>query len=605
MEQHYDNYWYELESGDTLRDRLVSEIHSIEQDHVTELDMAFRHLVLYDPMMTVGTLGQGVYSLSDRLPKNRPTWNITQAIVNTIVSHIASREFSITCLADGGTYKTRQSAENLSYFLNGFRMREFVHAETRKAFRDACWYGTGYIRIGIEGNDVVARRIWPTDVRVGRMDGRDGHPRDLHITETMERKDAIARYPEHRDIIEDAGLIETRNLLRTAARDPVTLCWSWHRGEGGRYLFWCDAGFMEDEDFTDKDFPVIPIKWLERARGYEGQGIPEIVASAQREMNQLLQKIYRHLKLASSHVFVRRGSQINPRQLNNKEFGLIEYVGQPPVMQTVQAIAPEYYQQAETLYRRGFELCGLSELVAFSQKPPGIEAAKALRELKDTQSQRFQEIGQQWQEFHTKIAQAAIREFGRLAEQGETPSMESRTKYGDIRKIDWKQAVLDENNFKIETHVSGFTKETVAGRTQEAMELVQLDPRFNQVALDLVQHPDIKGYVDRFSAPRRLVDKIINDILLDKAAPEPDDWMDLEYAIGAFQLAINEAMVNDEDDSKIDALIRWRQNAQEFVARNSMPSAPPPNVPPPSGPPGPQAAPPMGQAMPLPGPGGM
>jgi hypothetical protein len=94
-------------------------------------------------------------------------------------------------------------------------------------------------------------------------------------------------------------------------------------------------------------------------------------------------------------------------------------------------------------------------------------------------------------------------------------------------------------------------------------------------------------------APYQYIEKIIDDIVIKGKYTPPNEYMDLEYGQKQMQLAYNECASLDEDESILEDLIRWVEQAIELqqiktdqeqaaMAMQGMPGMPPgmPGMPP-------------------------
>ena len=113
--------------------------------------------------------------------------------------------------------------------------------------------------------------------------------------------------------------------------------------------------------------------------------------------------------MSTPKVFLDMSSKVISSHLNNDIGAIIKYQGNKPDFQVTQAVHPELFQHLDRLYNRAYEIAGISQLSAQSKKPGGLTSGIAITEYNDIESERFNIIGQRYENFYKNAARHIIR----------------------------------------------------------------------------------------------------------------------------------------------------------------------------------------------------
>lgn len=594
--------WWELEKSEAP-EAIANAVGALDNEQSYRTESNLRNLRLYSNLVTMG-FGASEYADDNHLPHNRLTLNVVESVIEAAKALISTNRPRVKFLTEGGGYSDRKRAENLSNLVHGMFYATNLYEKAQEAFADACIYGTGFVRVYEKNGRVETERCLTEEVIVDDVEAKYGYPRSLYIHKEVEKSVLAKRYPKHADKIMEAGQMRQVSHLSRGLSRPVSVVTAYHLpsapGAGdGRMVVCTDNANLVDKKYKDDTFPLAALRWAKRSLGYWGKGVPEQLRGIQIEINMLLQKVQRLMNLASSKVFVQRGSKVNKAKLDNTEWGIVEYTGdRPPVFAMVAAVAPEYYAQLESLYQKAFEVAGISQMAAQSKKPAGLESGKAIREYNDIQTQRFLHIGQQWEKFFIDIAEQMILcakripGFKVLAQDDEK-----------LFEVKWSDVDPGERGYRMKAWPSSLLPDTPAGKLQTIQELLQVDPRMQPYALQLLRVPELESALRRVNAPVLVVDKIIGKILEEGVYIPPEPYMDLEISIMQMQNAYLEAIICEVEEEKLEMMRNWIDAASVLIAPPPMmgmqPMAAPASMPAEGGMPAEQPFSPVGAQIPL------
>jgi hypothetical protein len=520
-------------------------------------------------------------------------------MVGAVASKIAAKNKpKPTFLTEEGNWDLREQAEQLEKFVGGVFYESGLYAELTDCFRDAVIFGTGFIKVFDDGGKVSVERVRPMEVVVDDIEAADGKPRNIYQRKYVDRHVLAHMFAvgEHED--------EIRRAIAAAERDPedteyaydttadqVLVTEGWHLGEHddvqGRHTMAISGATLLDEEW-DGPFPFAVLRWTKDIEGFFGVGLVEELRGIQTEINALLRDIQRGHHLIKGHWLVLQGSTL-ATQLNNDLAAIVKYTGAKPDYQAPSIIAPEVYQHLWQLYSKAFEIAGISQLQATSQKPGGLDSGAALRTYNDIQTERFLEVGQAYEEFVVEAARQVVRCAKRIGGGYKVRSVDGNS----ITTIDWSDvADIDDQSYVIRVYPTSMLPTTPAGKLAWAQDLIKSGLLPPEDVLDIVDFPDTQAYAKRKNAARTSIMRRLTKMVRSGESISPEPFDDLKLAVTLGRDFYHECVNDQVDDERLDLVRTWITNAQALAKPPAPPLAPPPAMGP-AGPMGAPAQPPM------------
>ena len=581
--EHTRNIWWR--SGrEEVHEDICSMVRALDDEQGYRREANLRNLRLYSNLAIMG-LGPGDYTARESLPSSRLTLNVVESVIESAKAFISTQRPKIKYLTEGADYRARKRADNLTYFTAGQFYHTNMYEVGQDVFVDGCWSGTGFAKVfsnSFDGrrNEIRVERVFPDEILVDDIEARMGHPRSLYQHKFVEREQLLELFPNLQMEIRDAAMLREDDSFPAGMADPVSVTEAWHLpsrpgAKDGKHAVVLTSYCLASEKWTRDRFPFSMFRWSRRPMGLWGKGIPEMLRGVQIEINQILQKVQRLMNLASSKVFVQKGSKISKNQLNNTEWGLVEYAGdRPPVFATVAAVAPEYYSQLENLYRKAFEIAGVSQMVAQASKPEGLDSGAAFREYSDVQSRRFLHVGQEYQKFYLDAADLMIHEAKAIDNYTVLAECDD-----ELREIKWADVKPDKDYYQMKAWPASLLPDEPAGKVAAMQELLQVEPRLQPYALEMINNPDLTAFTRRLNAPVMVVEKIINMIVEEGEYLPPEPFMDLNLSISQMQYAYLEFKAASLEEERLNLFRRWIKAAQAILAQGATQPAGPMGTP--------------------------
>jgi hypothetical protein len=227
-------------------------------------------------------------------------------------------------------------------------------------------------------------------------------------------------------------------------------------------------------------------------------------------------------------VFIDNATQVNLNGINNDIASFVKFTGREPIFHTPQAMAPDVYNHLWNLVQKAYEISGISQLSAQSQKPAGLNSGVALREYQDIESDRFQIVGQRYEQTFLDAARIVIDLTKDLAKKGKViVKVESDS---GMKTINFKDVNLEETKYLMRMFPTSILPTQPAGKLQKVTELVQAGFVDKDTALDLLDFPDIKSATEKMLAPRKVITKLLDKMINEGVYESPEPFMNLALA---------------------------------------------------------------------------
>lgn len=587
--------WWLISDSREMSSSLFSVVKYLKENQGWRQHQAALFARLYGNLPIWNYLGVNLTKLNVqyKFPSERPTMNVIQSCVDALISRMTQSKPKPMFLTSGGDYKKRLLAKQSNKFIDGEFYQVNAYEKGEQVLRDALILGDGLFKVYTDHEErkVCVERVMCTENFVDESDGMYGYPRQWHQLKIMDRDVLAAMYPKKEAEIMNCppAYFDASNENRTTISSQIMVCESWHlrsskNADDGRHVIAIDTAVCFDEDYKEDDFPFVRFPYAPRELGYWSQGLPEQLMGLQNEINRLLYTIQMSLHLCGIPKWlVEDGSKVVSAHINNQIGGIIRYQGTPPVLEVAQCVPQELYQQLERLIQYAYQQSGISQMAAASQKPQGLNSGAALREYDDLQSDRFAYLNQRYEKFYTELGKKMFleaRQIARTYGQYETvyPGKDS------ISKIDFPKAMLDDDDFIIQTFPVSKLSKDPPQRKQEIIDLMQaglIEPTEGRRLLD---YPDLQQEEDLLNAPEERILQILDEIVEDGKYTPPDPFMNLQLAKTLVLQYYNKYMQENLPISKSNMLRTFSQQIdllmQKAMAPQLMGAAGAPQAPP-------------------------
>ena len=470
--------------------------------------------------------------------------NIIKSCIDTLVSKIASQKVRPFFNTVNGTFKEMRIVKQAQQFFDQLYDDQNVNKTVTKAFKDACIFDTGIIYVNPDTHRI--ERVLPWQVAI---DSREASYNGL--TRLVWKKE---NFPVTNIPFTDNKL--KRQVINT--QQQVTFYEYWNLNEGKKVYYIPEMDFYKEEAWDKNILPFVFINYDDPVKGNSSVSIVDLLFGIQDEIDSLIVKIKDASQLSSPLKYlVPENSSVKVNKLTNRVGEVITYSAlpnqtTPPVVAVTEPFMdPQWISLLDKLKQDAYELCGISQLSATSQKPQGLNSGVALSTMEDIESDRFEVQLNSIIHTYVDIAKACIVLF----DPNDSILPENRLRKG----FTWGDIVEAQNQLVIQFSAAESLSKDPQTRAQQILMLVQMGviPQ-NRIAA-LMEIPDtVQGYSianNSIEAVMNVIDECIEDNNFEVPDFIPTDMLMQEILNTCLSLSSsNQDGRNQEDIDKLTQL---------------------------------------------------
>jgi len=565
-----DTWWQSPRSK--VAEELATLLAFLDQNQAHHKSDATRHMRLY------GNLDMGLgpfrYARSEsNLAVNRVTLNVIKSCCDSLTAKIAKAKPRPLFMTTDGDHGAQRRAKLLQRFIDGVFYETDAYQIGQRVFLDFAVLGTGIIAVYRKGDKVAYERVFPAEITVDDAEGIYGKPANLYRRKQLPRSRVLGMFKKQADknkILEAAAVDPIASGQNVADLIEIREAWHLATAEGepdGRHVVAIDGATLVDEPYSHTYFPFVFFRPNQRLLGFWGCGIAEQLVGIQLEINKLLRCITSQMNLLSApKVLIEAGSKIVSSHLTNEIGTILNYIGQKPDLWLPQTVHPEMFQQLERLVNYAYEITGVSQMSATSQKPAGLDSGKALREYSDIESERFVVIGQAYERMFVELAQQTMYMMKEIAQDRGRKGLPVRLKgKKTIKDRDWSEIELDADEYVMQIWPVSSLPSTPAGKLQTIQEMLQAGLIPQEDAVKLLDFPDLEAVNNQLTAAIEDLDMVIEEMLDEGIYSPPEPMQNLELGLKRFQSAYLRARINKVPEGNLELLRRWMIDAKDML----------------------------------------
>lgn len=529
---------------------------------------------LYQNMEVLGFYGS-LYSrtANTTFNSNRLTLNVVKSVIDTAAAKISKNKPKPMFLTDGGNWKQQRKAKQLNKYIEGLFYEIEIYKESQKAFIDACVMGTGALKFFIQDGKLKCERVLIDEIIVDDAEGMYGSPQTMYQVKYVSRSILKETFPEFEKQIDQANSGIPSDAYNTSSADLIKVTEAWRLNEKHAITISNCTLFSEE---WGQYFAIDFFRWCPRIVGFYGTGIAEEILGIQLEINKTLRNIQRAIELnAVPRWMIENSSNVNTAHIQNEIASIIKYTTTKPETFVAPAMSPEVYNYLENMFHKAFEITGVSQLSAMAKKPSGLDAAVAIREYNDIESERFVLQGQRWEEFFLSGAKTCINMNRDLVKDNPKLSVKAKNKNA-IEHIKWSEVDLEDDAYIMQAWPVSLLPSTPAGKLEKVTELSQAGYIDQDQARSLLDFPDVEGYMKVANAPTEDINMIINLMIEDGIYTTPEPYMPLEQAIKTTQNNYLYGKTQNVPEERLELLRQFIDECQTLLGTDQPVAAPTP-----------------------------
>lgn len=538
------------------KEKLIKNILEIESYQKAWRQKCRRNLILYEftPNMDLTSQNDsttvGFYNAGNAENTSMIQENVIRSCIDTLGSKIASQKVTPFFNTVNGTFREIQVVKAAQQFFDILYDELNVNKVVVQAFVDSCITDRGIIYVNKDNKNIERIQPWqfffdPREYAYGQL---------THCA--FKKTD----YP--------ASLLTEKTDLQT-----VTLHEYWSIKEHIHATYIEELNKVSFDKWDANILPFAILRWSNPVKASSSTCVVDLLFGIQKQINYLLSQI----KDASKSSFgikyiVPTDSDVKINRLNNSNGEVIEYTPQmtPNGIMPVQPVTPafmdgQWFTALQQFKQDAYEMVGISQLSAMSQKPSGLNTGVGLQTMEDIESDRFETQLNSVIRVYVDIAKICMEVFDPLEEV--LPSSIYRG------HITWKDITEARNLMSIQfSSLDKISKDPVV-KQQIISQWVNSGYISRAHAMQLMEVPDdTRGYSlmnNSLNAVMSVIDDCIEKDIYD--VPIYIDTALLKEEITSTLLSLKAAQ-NPENAVDIEKLQRLMYNV-EAMNKNAMTSA--------------------------------
>ena len=578
--------WHEAKDPNERAKRIAAVVDSLHVTTEARRRRILRHLRQYEGRMLPDLTPTAYFDGPSRATGVQPSIiQLPRAIVDTACAKIAGKQKPKAMFAvSNGDWQTKRRAKKMERAIEAVMAQRHglshdAYGVLLEAFRDTGYADCGAVKwfADFEARRVTCERMLPWELLVDPRECRGGPPLNWFHRYGYDRFKLAAKFPQFEDQIMAAPAIpdvygaSTRGVENDRHGRMVLVIEGWRVAisddlPGTHCIAVGGIDLTEGEEWPWTFPPIELTTWAPWRMGIFGTSLIEIVSGLCEEVNDQVERWRQNEKLGSNMYGVCEDDSVREEDMrSNKAMTWMRHKkGSPAPQITVpQTFGSASMQYLERMIRLVFDIPGISQADAQSEREPGLQSGEAQRIVANIKSERF---SVQWQNYERMAAVGSARQILRclqqLADDGSGGDVVIRSAKGsELREFRWKDFALEIPDESIQiAAVSGLVN-SPADRVDVAERLFAMGILSPAGVRRVIQAQDLDSELAAEDAQSRLVETYIESWLDPSTKAEqkkfqyrpPKKWMDLAEAI----VQVGRAMFEAEADGAPDWNLQW------------------------------------------------
>ena len=491
------------------KNQIISNINTLESRYGSYKSKCLRNLRMFTYSSTttldisesevVGYYNRGTFSTSDDTTSAIQE-NVIASCIETLCSKIASQKVRPFFNTVNGTFKEMQIAKQAQVFFDMLYEENNVNKIITDAFRNACVFDKGIVKISDDG--ITNRLPWNVFF----------DPREVTYNQITYVAEKLPKTPGR--ILElKYGIKADRNLDYTVYEYYDVM-------EHIKAVYVQELNKVVTHEYKPNIIPYLEIHYTNPVKGDTSQSVVDQLYGIQTQIDELLAVMKDSIAVnPGMTLLVPRSSNIKTNMLSNRTGQIIQYdpiPGQttsPVTYATNDIISPQFVQLLDKLKNDAYEIVGISQLSATSQKPAGLNSGIALNTMEDIESSRFETQLNSVVRLYVDVAKACLDIF--------PPDIDILPDDLNRANIKWKDIVEARNNMKIQFSAAESLSKDPSEKLKQLVALSQAGVIPQSHIATLMELPDLQsGYNlanNAFNSVYTFIDNVlVSGILPDK-----------------------------------------------------------------------------------------
>jgi len=490
---------------------IIYNIQKLESFYGNFKSKALRNYRLYTYSSTVtldlsdseivGFYQRGTFDIEDDTTSSIQE-NVIASCIETLCSKIASQKVRPFFNTVNGTFKEMQVARQAQIFFDQLYEENNVNKVVTNAFKTACIFDKGIVKISDDG---ISNRL-PWNVYVDPREASYGQ-----ITCVAEK---LPKTP--------GRLLELKYGIKGDRNLDYTVYEYYDVMEHIKAVYVLEMNKVEVHKYEPNIIPYLFIHYSDPIKGNTSQSVVDQLYGIQMQIDELLSVMKDSIAMnPGMTLLVPRSSNIKTNMLSNRTGQIIQYdpipgqTASPVTYATNDIISAQFVQLLDKLKNDAYEIVGISQLSATSQKPDGLNSGVALSTMEDVESSRFETQLNNVVRLYVDIAKACLDLFP--PESNILPESLNRSNFT------WADIVEARNNMKIQFSAAESLSKDPSEKLKQLVALSQAGVIPSSHIATLMELPDLNaGYSianNAYNSVYTFIDNVLESGVLPDTIP--------------------------------------------------------------------------------------
>lgn len=498
------------------------------------------------------------YNLQDSDLAQSPKINVIKSVIDTLVSKLANQKVRPYLNPVNGLFSTRKIAKQAQQYFDIVYDKEHVQEKVSKAYRNACIFGIGYLFYNPFTKTIDVPGTW----QVGICNTEKGYGKPTKL------------------LIEDRNFPITQlgnyGIKEKYTSEYVNFKLFFDTIEHKMYVL-INGKKVKEEKYESECIPVVEVYNTVPIFGTRTVSIVDELDGIQTNIDLINQKISTAAQLTPGNVtYVQAGSNLNASDISNRT-GMAYTVkmgpgqNQLPVVNVTPApFDPMWQSLLDSYVKQAYEIVGVSQLSAQSQKPAGLDSGVALQTLSDIESDRFMVQLQGYTNAFVDLANLII-------EVNEDGSI--LPKSVDTAEYSWEDIRKQKDLFKVQFSAMSILSKDPQTKLQQIMQLTQIGLITTDKLATYLDSPDLEDVYRGASAIKDAIDATISNAI-EKDEYEIPDYISYQSLLTELITTENKLFASGDKEalgkvSKLKEKLLETMNEEGFVDLSNQPEQEP------------------------------
>ena len=441
----------------------------------------------------VGYYHKGTFNIEDDTTSSIQE-NVIASCIETLCSKIASQKVRPFFNTVNGTFKEMQIARQAQTYFDQIYDEKDVNKTITNTFKSACIFDKGVIKIT---KDEISTRL-PWNVFVD--------PKEVSYNKITYIAEKLPKTP--------GRLLYTKYGIKADFNLDYTVYEYYDIIEHTKAIYVEELNKVTTEKWEPEVIPYLFMYYSAPIKGNTSQSVVDQLYGIQMQIDDILSVIKDSVQMnPGMTLFVPRTANIKTNMLSNRTGQIIQYdpipnqSASPITYATSDIISAQFIQLLDKLKNDAYEIVGISQLSATSQKPEGLNSGVALSTMEDIESDRFETQLNSVIRMYIDVAKACMDIF---------PPDEDILPQGTNRaNIKWSDIIEARDNLKIQFSAANSLSKDPSEKLKQLVALAQAGVVPQSHIASLMELPDLQsGYNianNAFNAVYTFIDEVIKN----------------------------------------------------------------------------------------------